>query len=538
MADKISDRVASVQGSCGIREWMVKHVENQPGYHRGPEIECMMLDGTETKQALNRVGILFDNCRFMRQGSDENHGYGGSNCSTGNPVCFVDVSSVLPAVFDNQSSGILRDCAKPCFVLPLAMVADSPDLMVFVKDAYVNFVALKHGDNKHESSHVANGLSSGLAAICYALCKEFVLDGTVSKRAKFLVEALFLLGLTARSAGNQDSDCLKIFTLLPIMARTCDTFQSVLMGHLFGITIPEEIRCNMLAASIRRHFSKQKDESFLRDPPIGVIGLLLIAPMLASLISTTLETDDVVHQIVHRLDSIGAEIVRECAGAVTRSQNVSILKCFARSNYFFDPDKMEHLYNWSRSTEDISEALGIKTIVDFVETRHVKTNNFPVLVLSENNYYSYIPADPREWTGLHLKPLSKYTISATTLGLSEFQTGKTTGQLHIANFRFTAGNDVLSRSYDGYASTGMYFCARTQRYNLVENIANPLGIFHVSSDTNGIVVAQNERRVLFIPRSTTHLPVLISFKNCKVTISKNVEETSARKSLMASNVNW
>src|SRR5437868_4291172 len=121
MADKYSERVKAVKGDYGIDEWMKLHVVNKPGFQKGFKITCKNLDGTESKVHVNQVGILFENCEFMRQGTDSNHGFGGSNCSTGNPVWFVDIKTVHPAAFAGSTTGILKHCVKPCFVLPLAM---------------------------------------------------------------------------------------------------------------------------------------------------------------------------------------------------------------------------------------------------------------------------------------------------------------------------------------------------------------------------------------------------------------------------------
>src|SRR5436853_7618899 len=99
-----------------------------------------------------------------------------------------------------------------------------------MNEGYAKFVALRNGNNQHDVTHIANGISSALAGICFALCNEITLKGTTpnAERMKFLVEALFVLGLTARSVAKYSEDCKKIFTLLPKMASTADTFQSVL----------------------------------------------------------------------------------------------------------------------------------------------------------------------------------------------------------------------------------------------------------------------------------------------------------------------
>ena len=159
MADKLTNKPVAIKGDCGIDEWLRLHVIPKQSLTYGSPIKCQFLDGTSVELPCNQVGILFEDCKFMRQGDNKNYGGGGSNCVTGNPVCFVDVLSVHLAVFNKRHEGILSNCIKPCFVVPLVRLDSAPDLLLLANDMYCNFVALKHGDVKHDITHVANGIS-------------------------------------------------------------------------------------------------------------------------------------------------------------------------------------------------------------------------------------------------------------------------------------------------------------------------------------------------------------------------------------------
>lgn len=563
MADKLSVQVSGDKGLLGIDKWMQVHVTSQPSINKGFEVTCFDLNGNETKQPVNQIGILLEDCKFMRQGTDSNHGFGGSNCTTGNPVCFVDVLSVLPAVHKRSTVGILTKYKPPCFVLPLAMLDEAPDLVTLMNDAYVNFVAMRFGDNLHNITHVANGISSCLAAICFALCSEITLKGSKpdawhASRLKFLVEALFVMGLTARSAASYSQDCRKIFTLLPKMASTTDTFQSVLIAFIFNQVPCQAICAKMLGSSIFRYFNNNTwNTSYIDKNPVGLIGLLLIAPMLANLISKDIETTQVINTIVRSINESIISITEECrrtdfhalskrtpekiAGPMGASglrpvhlQNKQILRGFAKATKvpFVQVEYVDKIYDAVLDhSKDVAKAIGIVENIGFVNytvqllLNNKVCDNFPVLIQTDQKTDSamYIPADPREWTGVSLKPFAVYLFEAETLGIAKFKQGTTVGEQNIANFRFTAGKELLSGKYKGYAATGMYYDPVTRRFTEAHDHSkiDPNKSFKIVTNDSGITVYQDDHSVLQIscrPADDTISP-LICFKFCSAKIT-------------------
>jgi len=107
MTDKYTRSSQYTSDGVGIDAWMRSCVVGTPSLNVGPKIMCKMLDGSDTLHELNSVGILFKECKFLRQGTSLNHGSGGSNCSTGIPVCFVHVPTFFPKVFNSSTDGIL-----------------------------------------------------------------------------------------------------------------------------------------------------------------------------------------------------------------------------------------------------------------------------------------------------------------------------------------------------------------------------------------------------------------------------------------------
>lgn len=548
MADKITQKVNYIKGTIGIDEWMQQYIIQQPSFNKGNfKLESMDLNGTVTEQPVNRVGILFEDCKFMREGSDLNHGSGGSNCVTGNPCYFVDISTVHPASFKGEQIGILTKCKKPCYVLPLAMLGDAPDLLSLMSDTYAGFIAQRRGDTMHDESHIVNGICCGLAAICYALCKEITLHGTIdTERICFLVKALYSLGLTAQSVYKYSVKCKKIFDLLPKMSRTADTFQSVLVSFIFDQKPPESICVNLLGASILRNSRHCKNESYITENPCGLIGLLLIAPMLSGIFSVSnLDIAGTVNQIVSSINYAITLIKEDLAshhGTETRTdeQNKLILRGFARASRvnFVSPDLIDKIYDAviKNGTMDIASELGLVINPDFIITgaqitiNNTVCKNYPVMIKNEestnSNSKTYIPGDPREWTGLILRSGAKYKFEAEPLGLADFKSGNTAGDHYVANFRFTAGTELLQGLYPGYAASGMSYDPLTRRFTENRGPVDPMKSFEITATNNEILVTQNGIRIFSLSEKELHLKPLICFKYCliKITLIERFEQ--------------
>lgn len=542
MADKLTVRVENEKGLYGIDEWMKCFVNHKPSINKGFQMTCFTLNGDEVKRAVNRTGILFDNCRFMRQGTQSNHGFGGSNCVTGNPICFVDISTVLPAVFKGQANGILQDCNGKCFLLPLCMLNEANDLLPLMNDAYVNFIAMKYGDNVHNITHVANGICSSLAAICFALCSEITLNSSVKpnvKRLKFLVEGLFTMGLTARSLALYSEDCKKIFSLLTKMANTADTFQSVLISYIFNQLPCESIRVKMLSLSIFRYFNNTSwNKSYFDENPTGLIGLLLIAPMLSNLMPTSMETPQIINEIIRVINQAIMNISNQMKTTnffllakqkdqkVVHLQNKTILKCFAKASKvpFVKVEYIDAIYDAVlKHSKDVAKTIGIIEQIPFVDDsvtltlKNVPCNNFPVLVEwdSKQNSACYIPSDVREWTAISLKPNAEYLFRAETLGMAKFQRGNTSGQDNIANFRFTAGLELLNGQYEGISSAGMHYNPLSKKFTQSQKCFDPNDEFKIVTHSNEVTILQDDEVLLkFIGPNP-----LVCFKYCSVTIT-------------------
>lgn len=589
MADKFTAGTRYKHGSCTIHEWMQRYL-SLASSKEGPVITCKTLAGDVVRRGLNCVGILFEDCRFMRQGTDVNHGSGGSNSVTGRPVAFVDLETVFPAVFESSKDGILALTKGNCFVTPLCQVGDKKyhDTSMMMKEGYTEFVAQRKGNVQQEVSHIANGISCAAAAILFHLSQEITLNGSRpdKERLTFLVEALYVIALTARSVAEYSPSCKEIFELLAVVAKTADVFQSVFMAFVFDKTPNIIIRKTMVESVIFRNFKHEAfNVDYIEKLPVGLVGLLLIAPMIGGLLTTDIETTELINIIARSIneaiDNVAKKIANTdyellekksknpCDGAI-HLRNKDILRCFASASKvpFIDPGIIDLIYdNVVTGRKDNTVIPGIRMDADFavrnnpltINTRTVLKNS-PVLM----NHYApgtgqgtgldgefleaadYIASDPHEWCGLHLKP-GEYELSAKALGMSTFKKGSTRGEKFVANFRITAGNEVLGGLFEGYAASGMFYDPKTKRFREDANLMHldPNGIFKIVCNYEAITVMQNDTCVLTISnRGDTTLCPLIAFKYCTIHI-KYVKEanllkpmTPAKSSLVAPGISY
>jgi hypothetical protein len=556
MADKFSRQTEYQRGTMGIMPWMEQNVLNKAGFKVGPIIDCVDIDGKLKRVPLNGVSILYEDCFFMRQGSNTNYGIGGSNCVTGNPVKFVETESVFPEVFNNSRNGILHNLKAPCYCLPLCQIDQSNDMEIFMTEAYSEFIALKKGDTKPDITHITNGICSGLAAICFNLAKELTLNGKSpnENRLIFLVEALHALSFTALSCAKKFPELRNIFTLLPYVATSADTLQSTLLSYIFNEIPCLSIRVKHVGSSIFRYFNHEGwEQSYIKKNPVGLISLLLVAPMLSELINTPLESKEIVDRIAKAINTAILTIVKDFQTtdfkklskmhtniyhtnksrndpySIIHLQNKQILRGFALAGKsLVTSDLIDKIYDAVLMGEkDIASFIGINQEPDFVRfdiattVNNLSCGNYPILVKVDDQTKSaiYVPSDPREWTAISLVN-GLYRIICVPLGNAEIVSGNTASKDNIANYRITLGREILKGNFVGYSASGMYYNPRTQRFENRTNINFlPLKEFEIESDQDGISVSQDHKEIIKISNNgDMRVTPLLCFKYCKVKI--------------------
>jgi hypothetical protein len=540
MADKYTEHSKQKRGTCSISNWMNEFFFKK-NHKSGQIIDCVDLNGDEKKCNLNSAAILFTDCKFMRTGTDKNHGSGGSNCITGKPWNFVDFGEYYEHIFLNKKKGILFSLNN-CFLLPLFQLDKYPEFENAMNDTYASFISQRRGDNEHSITHVANGICCGLAAILFSLSSELVLNGTGqnSERLKFLIDAQYWLSRTAISLANFSPQCEKTFRLIPHVAKTTDTFQSIQMAFIFDEVPCDKVLATMLYSSISRfHKYEGKKTSYLKKQPVGLIGLLLIGPLLGSMISSEENHGVIINKIIEALENSVEEIICNFEKTDVHTENKAILHGFAKVSPvpLMKSDWISPIYDAvSGNKHDFCKLLGINENVSFVELNSTITlnnnrcRNNPVIInMKDNLSASWISEDPREWCGIKLNPGGKYSFKATPLGSSIFVFGNTQGMNNVSNFRFTSGNELMKGKYSGFASTGMKFDANTKKFTPSHDRINYDEDIIVTSDLSGIMISQGSTDFLHIVNdSDSALFPLLCFKNCSINV-KLIETISLER---------
>jgi len=591
MADKYTAKAELSSGGLGIEAWMDAHFRGKPGAKVGPVICCSDLDGNKKYLPSGSVGILFQDCKMMRKGTTGNHGTAGSNAVTGDPVMFVELDSVFPAVFRGKSKGILSSISQG-FVLPLALLNEASDMNTFAKEAHAEFICQQHGGVSHDITHIANGLCCALSSTCFNLSLEININGKTPKeeRLRFLIMALHYLGKAARSAALKYPAIDNVFQLMPYSAKSCDTLQSTMISFVFKETPAMSIRVKHFGNSIFRNFKYEgRNVSYISKFPSGLIALLLVAPMLAELISNDncVDPTTLVNKIITVINKAVAEMAELIAETDFEELSAKKMKeAKMTSNYYVKLDKYEatHLENKLILThfakcceeplipadllekiydavldgqQDIGKAIGISEYPFFMEKDAKLTlnnkyyNNYPIMIKDRAEGQSYkerdlddfgitatfIPAEPREWTGVLLIP-GNYLVRCTPLGNSSFKKGNTLGEDFVCNFRITAGTinncELLLGKYSGFASTGIVYTNQTDNYGgrfsynepkLSASKIEPTKDVHLNYSAQSIQILQSGVELFKIPfdvgfssQSSPPQP-LIAFKYCRAEIT-------------------
>lgn len=279
----------------------------------------------------------------------------------------------------------------------------------------------------HSETHIANGMCSALAALCYHLAKEITIDGCINAtRVTFLIEAMYALASVAQNFARFSQETNNIFRLMPYVASTADIFQSVLMMFIFDETPTLAIRVKQVASGIFRYFRHEgSNASFIEKLPVGLIGLLLVIPLLASNFNAGLSPKDIIADIVHKINACISALVEDFkkinfdneAVAGSHKENVAtaqhlknkhILAAFSAATPvpFVPTQYLTNIYDAViRGEHNVAKTLNIAEHPTFVYSNLTPTlkqqvhKNYPVMTKynEQEKSASYLSADPREW---------------------------------------------------------------------------------------------------------------------------------------------
>ncbi len=133
------------------------------------------------------------------------------------------------------------------------------------------------------------------------------------------------------------------------------------------------------------------------------------------------------------------------------------------------------------------------------------------------NVYGYKGVD---WTGVQFHTAGHYVVTPHDLGIACAGHGNTRGQELVANWRITAGDNILPFDVPGYSSAGVQRMKVNGHWSYVDSMPRPLDSskpFTVGVETDWIVIAQ-DGKVIFRMRREGE-PALLAFKHMWLSVA-------------------
>lgn len=185
-----------------------------------------------------------------------------------------------------------------------------------------------------------------------------------------------------------------------------------------------------------------------------------------------------------------------------------------------------------KGQKNVAKAIGLEPNIPFVHTQalHLKGHvctTYPVLLAFEDSTAcegeqkvkdisaTFLGSDIRAWTGISLKENNMYELSADPVGMCTFTVGEKRNEPHIANYRITAGNDLLAGQHDGFAASGMQYKALSKKFFPIKSSFDVTKPCQIESKNNEVRIYQNQKCILTILKAKNPL---IAFKGCKITV--------------------
>lgn len=560
MADAFSTKPSSDNECIGWDEWNRKYVLGNEDINKGPKKIVTSITGELKEIPESSVCAVFAGCAFMRQGGDKNHGSCGSNAITGIPQFFGDITELLfPTVHQKRQLGTILEGLTDVYVIPLADLNKYPEMEVVMRQCCANIVALQSGGLAIDEKHCGNALPCLLAATMFHLSSSLTITDNEqdNKKIYFLVNLYCELLQVTKSTVSVFSDSVAIMKAVPFLAQSRDSFQSSILASIFDIKLSLPIIVSQVANSIRRHFHKTGfDTKFFKNIPVGLVGVLLIEPMINSMMNEESEEPesmvDLVNRIITRLNeafnSISSEIQRQSNIGVTDSHTLNkiMLRCFVTSsdNKRVSPEIIGDIYDKVvERVSDIPVSLGIAEYLPWQNNcLNITLNNKPydskvvIGTINSPNKAKFIPGKAQEWTGLPLQvnPGDEIVFTINPLGIAQVtDIDNSQGKLNVVNLRCCAGTDLMGIGSSIY---GMIFDPKTKKYvkaTHVDKISHRASIIIRKYDSK-IEYLQDDRVKFTIE---TKVQPLIAFKNCTIDVEYkpnafDLEETRSDRAVV------
>jgi hypothetical protein len=497
-AKKSSSCTTGTNSDIWVQSWFFKPLSELPEGN-----DLIEVSGKPISR--DRVCAMFRNCKITQKGSDKNYGNGGGNIVTGDFVGIFDLKDWLLLSLEKDDF----------FVIPLTRNIEK--FHTLIRNQCANFVAVENGGQIHDDTHVANAVGCILQIVTFEICKVLSFKGSKpnNKRLLELVEALNLIVDFTHSVSKYYKEVDNILRLLPHMAGSHDILQAVIFGMIFQEKPTLSIRRIHIANILSRYFKHNgKNSSFVDKTPDGIVGILLVIPMVMEMLNEEFDPTP----IITRINTVITTVVEKISVDMTVHEKNKVILQTISMNYI-DAVDVTNIYD-----QVVNKGYYIDStqLPSFVSTKKMTLRgfNFPMCIPMSitDNEIVCIGKDAREYAHVMVES-SIFTITRKLLGNMIDGFGNTNRQHNVSNIRITSGtncdirgvNDSISTSGQKFTSGVFVLCFDGEKLD-------PKLPIEIMTTSHLITIIQGNK-TKFTLKKKMNDPVLISFKGCKLTIT-------------------
>ena len=474
--------------------------------------------------------VILEKCQFQREGTSSNYGNSGSNAVTGKPVIITDIRIVFQDIFEKKTS------LENPFLLMLCNIELDSNLKTALEAHASHFIALKQGNTKLSEDHIANAYSCALSSSLFHLCSAITMTENQSdERLFFLIDVFYSLFKTTRHTAIALPKVSMILEAVANTPGTRDVFQSMILATLLEKRISMVIMVIQIANAIKRYFKYEGEtSSFLEKTPVGLIGVLLIIPLIAEVIISDKSDNPIVDNINHIITMITgcigqtvSELNRQKTLNRGRLQTDNVNCIFLRSfvstsaSFVITQDIVTDIYTLVKGGENIYKIpylIGLCEEITSISNEMItikgnKSNEFVLFsdeIIDEKRKIGILGYDPKDWSGVVFNSLpgDKIVLELSLFSDAEWGQGNTQGESKTANLRFTIGPtyDIITSNHLSISTAGIIFDpsipnrnSRYQSCSFQEKI-NPEMLIEIKVYPNRFDIVQNDVVIFSLPK--------------------------------------
>jgi hypothetical protein len=535
MAEQFSSRTVISTGGLSPLEWIQRYVTN--GTFVGEtKVAITRMDGKKDFLPLKQVGMVFRDLKLRNKESKGNRGGAPSVMAT--PM--IDLVSLEHGFL--ATDGLMEHtCVKrKDIIIPIGFPTSVKDQVVFQQCAREWVSCGANNINMHDH-HVANMLMSALQ------CTLWEISNDVSQKVQCLrFDNLVLLVNATNAYFSRYPEAFKVVAPL----RDADSARDMLARALAFIFFDEkwnkEELLRILEIMLKRynkfqHKEGQKEADFITKPIPGIIGCLLVIPLLRYMLKDGVKAEETVKELNAKTEALVLHMCENIKIEKVEERNKSILYKLVQFSDLKDCVSVEQLgklydFCMDRKNHETYAPLSSWGLVkettlpfDFVSTGFCiggKLSGTVVKIKAREGkegdpaeYFDVMPSSPADWNAFGLTTPGIYTIKSVIIGAAEQAIGNSQGKVNVANLRFTSGMDVLPKGREGKSSAGIHYqrlASGKWDYSKTGVCLDLSKEFNVTLKDDICYVNQGS---LFYSFPTERHPAVIGFKFLKFVIS-------------------